>query len=160
MEPKTDGKGGLLYASGVRYVVLATVLVLGALALTFLTTSSAAAGPTHLTWCESTNDLASCIPKTCSGHSRTIVYLGAKWCPWCKRLHDVTFKDPSVRRKLSKMGLVHVDVDDDSDVARHFLGPHASLPTIVVLDGWCHERGRIEGYYDPKPFLKKLDQIN
>lgn len=112
--------------------------------------------PAPLTWCDERPG-ASCLPATCRGNERTLVDVRADWCPACQAMERETFRDPDVVRRLSRMGLVRIDVDVAPDAARAFRAE--VVPTIVVLDGQCREVGRIRGALPPDGFLSELDAM-
>jgi len=81
------------------------------------------------------------------------------WCGFCKKLDKVTFSQPAVQAELGKMVSVKIDAESKAGapVAQKFRV--TGYPALLVLDGNGREIGRIAGFLEPEPFLKKLDEI-
>ncbi len=116
----------------------------------------ALAAPAGIDWCVESED-ASCLPKTCRAKPVTVVVFGADWCGFCKELEQTTLADPRVIKRLRGYGAIHVNVDENPDVA--MAARVQGLPTVVFIDGDCREMGRVMGYKDPEAFLKVLDKV-
>ena len=74
---------------------------------------------------------------------RVIIFFGANWCPWCRRLHRLFTESPSVATRLQKgFILVYVDANfrreknRNSTVLKRYGDPikQYGLPVLVVLD--------------------------
>ncbi len=89
--------------------------------------------------------------------------LYADWCVSCKEMEAFTFTDASVRRRLSEMTLVRVDVTanspDDKALMRRFglFGP----PAILFFRPGGEELGsaRVIGYQNAATFLNHLNRL-
>lgn len=85
--------------------------------------------------------------------------LWTTWCGWCKVLEKKTFSQPAVQSELASMVSVSLDAESPrgAPVKEKF---HVSgYPTLLVIDGNGKEVGRIAGFLEPEPFLKKLAEI-
>ncbi|MCY2959561.1 MAG: thioredoxin family protein [Planctomycetota bacterium] len=81
------------------------------------------------------------------------------WCGYCKKLDKVTFSQPAVQAELSKMVSMSIDAESKAGapIAQKF---HVTgYPALLVLDGNGKEIGRIAGFLEPEPFLKRLEAI-
>lgn len=74
---------------------------------------------------------------------RVLVFFGANWCPWCRRLHRLFEEAPALVARLQKeFILVHVDANFRRDKNRNaallkrYGDPikQYGLPVLVVLD--------------------------
>lgn len=76
-----------------------------------------------------------------------LVDVWATWCKPCKRMDEVTYRDPAVLRAIE--GFVPIKVDADAHelfVDRYEIDAY---PTVLVLDGAGDELVRLEGYVGP-----------
>ncbi len=89
--------------------------------------------------------------------------LYADWCVSCKEMEAFTFTDDAVRRRLSEMTLVRVDVTansaDDKALMRRFglFGPPALL--FFRPGGEELSSARVIGYQDASTFLHHLSRL-
>ena len=87
----------------------------------------------------------------------------ADWCTACKEMEHFTFSDARVRRKLSGMTLLQVDITGNTDAQRSLLkrfglfGP----PGVIFFDSSGNEvqGSRIVGFVDAGRFLRDLDRV-
>lgn len=76
-----------------------------------------------------------------------LIDVWATWCKPCKRMDEVTYRDPVVLRAIA--GFVPVKVDADAHglfVDRYEIDAY---PTVLVLDGTGEELARLEGFAEP-----------
>ncbi len=74
-------------------------------------------------------------------HKRVLLFFGANWCPWCRRLHRVFAADEDIGSLLNQgFVLVHVDANTRRDkkrnasaLARYGNPQRFGLPVFVVL---------------------------
>ncbi len=93
----------------------------------------------------------------------TLVEFSADWCVSCKEMETMTFADPRVAQRMSRLQLLKVDVTANSPADRELLkrfrlfGP----PGIVLFDATGAEAvaGRVIGYQPPQAFLERLDRV-
>lgn len=86
--------------------------------------------------------IESALIQAADGNKRVIVFFGANWCPWCRRLHDAFTKEPLVTELLRRhFVLVYVDANFRRDKKRNaelltkYGNPlRLGLPALVVLD--------------------------
>jgi len=92
-----------------------------------------------------------------SSDKPVMVDFWATWCVSCKELDNITFKDPTVIKELSKYKLVKIDVTkntaDDKALMKKFnlFGPPA---LIFYENGNEIKKKRIVGYKSPTEFLE------
>jgi thioredoxin-related protein len=74
---------------------------------------------------------------------KVLLFFGANWCPWCRRLHAALSKDPAIQARLSqKFVLVYVDANTRNDRNRNagVLAKYGDpvkqygLPVLLLLD--------------------------
>lgn len=82
-----------------------------------------------------------------------------KSCGWCKKLDKETFSQPAVRAELARMVSLSVDAESASGEPVRAKFHVTGFPTLLVVDGNGKEVGRIAGFLEPDPFLKKLAEI-
>jgi thiol:disulfide interchange protein len=76
----------------------------------------------------------------------------ATWCPPCRRLDAVTWKDPDVVAWLEANAIpLKIDAERNPELAERFTVE--AYPTLVFLDASGDEVLRILGYRDPADFL-------
>ncbi len=76
------------------------------------------------------------------------------WCPPCKQLDRVTWKDPEVIEWLGQNSVaLKVDAEKDVELAKRF--QVNAYPTLVFVDGAGKEVERLLGFYDGPAFLAK-----
>lgn len=92
----------------------------------------------------------------------------AKWCGWCKKMDQTTFKEKKVVSKLNE-SFYAVKVDFDSQVPFEYNGKSylakelaemfgiQGLPTMVVVSADLQDYEPIKGYQKAKPFLQILE---
>ncbi|RPH67392.1 MAG: hypothetical protein EHM83_01650, partial [Burkholderiales bacterium] len=93
----------------------------------------------------------------------TLVEFSADWCVSCKEMENLTFADPRVAERMSRLKLLKVDVTANSSADRELLkrfqlfGP----PGILLFDATGTEAvaGRVIGYQPPEAFLERLDRV-
>jgi thiol-disulfide isomerase/thioredoxin len=79
------------------------------------------------------------------------------WCPPCKRLDAVTWKDPAVLAWLAeKTVALKIDAEKERELARGF--GIESYPTLLFVKPDGKEFDRIVGYRDPEDFLQEANE--
>lgn len=74
------------------------------------------------------------------------------WCPPCKKLDEVTWKDPEVVRWLNeKTVALKLDAEEEETLAERF--QLEAYPTLVFVRPDKSELGRLVGYHEPAKFL-------
>lgn len=83
----------------------------------------------------------SAVASATAGHKRILLVFGANWCIWCRRLHAVFEKDPTVNKALREFIVVDIDVNKRNGVNRNAaivtkygVPIDAGIPAIAVLD--------------------------
>ena len=77
----------------------------------------------------------------------------ATWCPPCRRLDAVTWKDPDVVAWLEANAIpLKIDAERNPALAERFMVE--AYPTLVFLDDGGVELVRVLGYRDPAAFLE------
>ncbi|MGA1058689.1 MAG: thioredoxin family protein, partial [Phycisphaerales bacterium] len=76
----------------------------------------------------------------------------ATWCPPCRRLDAVTWKDPDVVAWLEANAVpLKIDAERNPGLAERFMVE--AYPTLVFLDPNGREVLRLLGFRDPASFL-------
>jgi thiol:disulfide interchange protein len=76
----------------------------------------------------------------------------ATWCPPCRRLDAVTWKDPEVVAWLEANAVpLKIDAERNPELAERFMVE--AYPTLVFLDPSGREVLRVLGFRDPSSFL-------
>lgn len=76
----------------------------------------------------------------------------ATWCPPCRRLDAVTWKDPEVVAWLEANAVpLKIDAERNPGLAERFMVE--AYPTLVFLDPAGREVLRVLGFRDPASFL-------
>ena len=93
----------------------------------------------------------------------TMVEFSADWCVSCKELERLTFSDPRVAERMSRLKLLKVDVTANSVADRELLrrfnlfGPPGIL--LFDVDGIESSASRVIGYQPADTFLERLDRL-
>ncbi|HLS54458.1 MAG TPA: protein-disulfide reductase DsbD [Zeimonas sp.] len=93
----------------------------------------------------------------------TMVEFSADWCVSCKELERLTFSDPRVAERMSRLKLLKVDVTANSAADRELLrrfdlfGPPGIL--LFDADGSESAASRVIGYQPADAFLERLDRL-
>ena len=93
----------------------------------------------------------------------TMVEFSADWCVSCKELERLTFADPRVAERMSRLKLLKVDVTANSAADRELLrrfnlfGPPGIL--LFDVDGSEAAASRVIGYQPADAFLERLDRL-
>lgn len=93
----------------------------------------------------------------------TLVEFSADWCVSCKEMERLTFSDPRVAERMSRLKLLKVDVTANSDADRELLkrfnlfGP----PGILLFGAGRVDAAasRVIGYQPAEAFLEHLDRV-
>lgn len=89
-----------------------------------------------------------------AGRDGKLVFLDfyATWCPPCRRLDAVTWKDPGVAEWLETNAVpLKIDAERNTALAERFMVE--AYPTLVFLDPSGRELLRVLGFRDPESFL-------
>jgi len=81
------------------------------------------------------------------------------WCPPCKKLSEVTFKDKKVLDYFNKNRfiLIRVNPEKDREAEAHF--KVYSYPTLILFNEKGDEIARILGYLAPDRFIKDVSDL-
>ncbi len=85
--------------------------------------------------------IAAALTRAEREHKRVLLFFGANWCPWCRRLHRVFAAHEDIVSLLNQgFVLVHVDANTRRDkkrnasaLARYGNPQRSGLPVFVVL---------------------------
>jgi len=84
-----------------------------------------------------------------------MIDFNATWCPPCRELEKVTFKNEKVQKLLKdKTVAIKVDVDDDPKLAGKY--KVEGIPCIVFISPEGKEVGRMVGFSEPEVFMDKV----
>jgi thioredoxin-related protein len=87
-----------------------------------------------------------------------VVEFETAWCPFCRAMERLTFKDPEVLKAAQDLILAKVDADTQTVLARKFRVGEA-FPLFVFLDRQQKELFRLEGYHPPDSFKLALQAV-
>jgi len=103
-------------------------------------------------------------------NKRVMLYFEQDGCPYCKRMVEVTFRDPKVSARMQERfvpialniwGDREVTAPDGKTMSEKQLAASFKVqftPTIVFFDEKGAVALRVNGYYPPERFLAALDQ--
>lgn len=97
-------------------------------------------------------DYQEALERARSSNSLILVYSGAKWCEYCKKM-ELVLNDKQVEQKLND-GLyivVKLDIDKEKELKNKF--SIKTIPDLIVIDKDENVLKRDEGYKDKKAFL-------
>jgi thiol:disulfide interchange protein len=78
-----------------------------------------------------------------------LLEVAAEWCQTCKKMEQVSFRDPRVIETIGKHYLaVRADVDRVADIKQRY-GEYG-VPAVVILDAAGNEIIRRRGYLEPE----------
>jgi thiol:disulfide interchange protein len=86
------------------------------------------------------------------------------WCGYCKKMDQVTWRDPNALARLERVVPVLVDAEDGRtrdgvsgvELARRY--DVSGYPTLLVLDAGGRVLSRAGGYLSPSQFARWLDE--
>ncbi len=82
----------------------------------------------------------------------------ASWCPPCRRLDAVTWKDPTVQAWLEANTIpLKIDAEAHGELAWAFMVE--AYPTMVFVDAEGEELGRMLGFLPPERFLQAAREV-
>jgi thioredoxin-related protein len=132
--------------------------------------SGSAHGQEHPAWfAQSLLVLPEEIADAAKENKRVVLYFEQEGCPYCKRMVDVTFRDPKVSGRMQERfvpialdiwGDREVTTPDGKAMSEKRLASQLKVqftPTLVFLDEKGGVAARVNGYYPPERFLAALD---
>ena len=112
------------------------------------------------------------VKEAAAAKKHLMIYVGQNGCPWCKKLVEVNFRDPTVVERMQKnfdavefniVGSSETVWADGTRATEKALAARLKVrttPTLMFLD----ERGavvlRLNGYYEPQRFIVALDYVS
>ncbi len=112
------------------------------------------------------------VKEAAAAKKHLMIYVGQNGCPWCKKLVEVNFRDPTVVERMQKnfdsvefniVGSSETVWTDGTRATEKALAARLKVrttPTLMFLD----ERGavvlRLNGYYEPQRFIVALDYVS
>jgi thioredoxin 1 len=100
-------------------------------------------------------DLNAALQEAKNTNKMVFVDFYADWCPYCKKLDENTFTDPTVQQKLTQ-SYVLLKIDTEKNPGASSQYQIYGLPTMLVLNADGQEIKRIEGYQTPDQLLSQL----
>src|SRR6185503_10080435 len=110
------------------------------------------------------------IANAAKEQKRVVLYFEQDGCPYCKRMVEVTFRDPRVATRM-KQGFVPIAINiwgenevttpEGKVMSEKQLAAHLKVqftPTLLFFDEKGNVALRINGYYPPERFLPALDR--
>jgi uncharacterized protein len=86
---------------------------------------------------------------------KVFIVFGADWCHWCHKLEEDTLSKQSVQTKLRNYVVLHVNTDNNRDLARKYGA--RGLPSYVVTDADGVSLKKGSGYKTVSEFLEWLE---
>ena len=104
-------------------------------------------------------DLSAAINDAKAQGKLVLIDAGASWCPWCQRMDEVTYADPSVQQFLSQFVCVRLNTDDGAGA--QFAQEHNinGIPATVVLDPVTGRLADNQGFVQPAQFAAMVQQL-
>jgi thiol:disulfide interchange protein len=105
----------------------------------------------HIPWRAS---FAAATQESAKTQKPVLAYFTATWCPPCQEMKHETWPRPEVGRALERFVPVKVDVDQDPDLAAHYVRegiPHIQLLNPDGSSGKAHE-----GFFGPDELIRWL----
>jgi len=112
------------------------------------------------------------VKEAAAAKKHLMIYVGQNGCPWCKKLVEINFRDPTVVERMQKnfdsvefniVGSSETVWTDGTRATEKALAARLKVrttPTLMFLD----ERGavvlRLNGYYEPQRFIVALDYVS
>jgi len=81
------------------------------------------------------------------------------WCPPCKKLVKITFKDKNVIDYFKKENYLLIKVNPEKDRVAEEKFKVYSYPTLVIFNAKGAEIDRLLGYHDPEELTKALEDV-
>lgn len=81
------------------------------------------------------------------------------WCPPCKKLSKITFRDKKVINYLQKENFILVKINPEKDREAEKRFKVFSYPTLLLFNKKGFESARILGYRSPKEFVKTVSDL-
>jgi thiol:disulfide interchange protein DsbD len=154
-----DGTQARFKAFGaVKNVVGVAGLCIGA----FLIGSLLKAGPPGVVWQAYYDEV---MDQARKAGKPVIVDFYADWCPPCRELEEITFREPEVVKEArSNFVMIKVDVTKNGNPIHEKLIREYSVkgvPTVVFLDAQGRERAdlRLHGFMPASQFLSRMAQV-
>ena len=93
-----------------------------------------------------------------------LIQFGAKWCPYCQKLHKETLSDSAVTEKLKVFAAVQIDVDKDSALANRYNANArkyggVGIPNVLFLSKDETQLKHVIGFRTPDQFISVLDSV-
>ena len=117
-------------------------------------------------------DFGEDVAEAAAADKRVMIYFGQDGCPYCKKLHEDSFKNPeTVRFITSRFDSVAVNMfgdleavwtDGDDSFSEKTLSAKLGIqftPTLLFLDEEGMEVARVAGYQPPERFRAVLDYV-
>lgn len=85
-----------------------------------------------------------------------VLYFGAKWCGWCRKMKTGVFTDNKIEVYSQKYVWLNIDIDDQPEVAQRY--QISSVPQTMITNRKGDILVTLAGYRDAKglePILKK-----
>ncbi len=83
-----------------------------------------------------------------------VIFFGAAWCGWCRKMAADTLIDPKVAAIADQFNWVKIDVDKQPELAARY--GVEGVPAIVVLDTQGRILGSRGGFIPPDKFVEFL----
>lgn len=85
-----------------------------------------------------------------------VVFFGAQWCGWCRKMDTVTLTHESVEAMADDFIWVQIDIDQKEQLAAQY--GVRGVPETIVLNTHGAVIGNLSGYVPPERFVEFLKQ--
>jgi thioredoxin-related protein len=135
------------------FTAVAVLLIVGPLPAAEKATGEEAAPPGKTL--EFNTDYPGAVKQAKKEGKAMVVEFETAWCPFCRAMERVTFKDPDVVDAAKDLVLAKVDADTQKVLAKKFKTGDG-FPLFVFMDRNQKELFRLDGYHPPDSFKLAL----
>jgi thiol:disulfide interchange protein len=124
---------------GGKWILLGLLVLVGIVLLVNRQASQPAA-PASFAWVE---DYDAAVAMAAQKNEPVLLAFKATWCGPCKQMDAEVFSKPAAARLLANWVAVHIDLDQNSELARKY--QVSGVPTFIVLSPAGKEVDRTDG---------------
>lgn len=102
-------------------------------------------------------DFRSAFERAAKANKPLLIVFHATWCLPCRRLEKETLGDAEVKRALSDFEIVHVDLDQNPDLAGAYRV--VSVPDVFFVLPDRRIADRLREFEPKEPFLRRVEAV-